>query len=519
MKRRPNIILITTDQQRFDTLSCNGNSAISTPALDALAKEGARLERAYVANPVCSPSRASMLTGRYPHVHGLTVNGKALPEQERTIAHILSEAGYDTAVIGKVHLGPTKSEDPETYLESRRMTAEDRAFFTTWHGPYYGFEEVHLSIGHSTGGHFGHYGLWLEEKFPQHRQHFADPERHALAPASGTPFGSLKWGLPPEAHSTVWTAEQACEYMDRYAGSDAEEQAPFFLWASFQDPHSPLACPAPYCDRNDPQQVKMPIPAPDDWNHYSPHFAAKYAGVTKGMPQHAGGFHFPGGGEGVDLSAITEPQTREMIAHYYGMVNLIDEQVGRMMEHLRQRGLEDDTIVIFTSDHGELLGDHGLWLKGPYHYEGLIRIPMLWRWPGHIPAGEVIDSLYSHVDLAPTLLDMVGEQRAAGMQGVSQRKVLEGLEALVRKEALCEFRVHHDPVALHAKTLIDERYKLTCYAGYEFGELFDLEEDPEERCNLWNDPQHQELKVKLQQQLLHMLIQLEDPLPEQVSNH
>jgi arylsulfatase A-like enzyme len=269
----------------------------------------------------------------------------------------------------------------------------------------------------------------------------------------------------------------------------------------------------------DPDEVPAPIPAPKLWSDLPPYFEEKHKGRVKTTPYHAGSYHFPGGGGDVDASMLSEVQIREMISHYYGMITLVDEQIGRLMRKLEEYDLEQDTLIIFTSDHGELLGDHGLWLKGPYHYEGLIRVPMMWKYPARIPDGRESDALFSHVDLTPTLLELCSIRSMPGVQGVSQAAVMEGKSDRVRKDALCEFRIHHEWPALNVKTLITASHKLTVYAGYDFGELYDLATDPSEQRNLWNDTEYRIIKEELTKTLFTRLMQTEDPLPPQICDH
>ncbi|UOF88739.1 sulfatase-like hydrolase/transferase [Fodinisporobacter ferrooxydans] len=283
MDRRPNILLITTDQQRADTLGCYGNSSVQTHNLDQLAKEGIKFNRAYVNNPVCTPSRSSMMTGRYPRSHGVTINGIPLPQQERTLAHLLSDIGYRTAVLGKVHLGPTSADDENSFIESKKMNDCGKDFFRKWNGPYYGFDFVQLSIGHSTRGNKGHYRLWLEDKYPDTLIHFEEPDSYSLHESSGAPFGSLKWGLPVEAHSSTWTTDVVCEYLENHKKENGDN-VPFFTWVSFQDPHPPFACPAPYCYQVNEEEIQLPIETPSDWCKLPPHFEAKYKGQLDKLP-------------------------------------------------------------------------------------------------------------------------------------------------------------------------------------------------------------------------------------------
>ncbi|HEU5317223.1 MAG TPA: sulfatase-like hydrolase/transferase, partial [Chloroflexota bacterium] len=370
MERRPNVVLITTDQQRWDTLGCYGNRVVRTPHLDGLAAEGVRFERAYVTNPVCTPSRATLLTGRYPSSHGAYNVGVSLPDDVPTLSGMLGAAGYDTALIGKAHFQPFGA-DPARSVESNRGAARDPALWREWHGPYYGFWHVELSMGHGPGGTEGHYGEWLRQTAPEVLTLF--PKAAALAPSS-VPIGSWKSAVPIEYHSTTWTADRTIAYLE----ARSESQPPFFLWTSFQDPHHPFCPPRPYCDMYPPEAVSLPSRGPGELDRLPPHFRHAYEGTQDALPYARGRLS---GTDPKGYVRMTEAHAREVIAHYYGMVSLIDDAVGRILAALERLGLARDTVVVFGTDHGELLGDHGLWLKGPFLYEGLIRVPYLWRYP------------------------------------------------------------------------------------------------------------------------------------------
>jgi arylsulfatase A-like enzyme len=512
--KRPNIILIVSDQHQRNVLGCYGNSVIKTPRLDRMASDGMVMDNAYINNPVCTASRSSILTGRYPRAHGVTCTGIPLPDHELTLAHLLGEAGYDTAAIGKMHLTPTLS-DPERYVESKKMDEAGKAFFRQWNGPYQGFNWVNLSIGHATDSNRAHYYNWLEDRHPDAMKHFEQAVDNALEPPDGTWFGALKWGLPKEAHSTVWAAETACEYMEQRVASCDEK--PFFMWIGIQDPHPPFACPAPYCHMYDPTDMPKSIEPPDDWGIYPPHLEDVYNGVfgksDKRPPQPVK--NAKGQTWSKTYSQVTEDHAGKIKAQYYGMVSMLDEQIGRVLDKLDELNLAEDTIVIYTTDHGEGLGDHGLWLKGPYHYDSVIRAPMIWKYPRRIQPGRS-SGLFNHVDIVPTLLEYAGVTPHPGVQGLSQAAVLGGEQAKVREKALCEYRVRdiNGPgTQINMKTIVTDHYKLTYYGTAEYGELYDRERDSQELVNLWNEERAWETRESLLHELWAELVATEDPLP------
>ncbi|HET7767752.1 MAG TPA: sulfatase/phosphatase domain-containing protein, partial [Chloroflexota bacterium] len=215
-------------------------------------------------------------------------------------------------------------------------------------------------------------------------------------------------------------------------------------------------------------------------------------------------------------AGMSEAHAREVIAHYYGMVSLIDDAVGRILAALERVGLARNTVVVFATDHGELLGDHGLWLKGPFLYEGLIRVPYVWRWPGALPAGRVVPAVTSYLDFAPTVLELAWVAADPGMQGSSVVRLLRGeTEAPPREHAVVEMR--EDVDGLQLRTLVTDRYKLTCYPGHEFGELFDLHADPGESHNLWSDAAHGALREALLRSLVGAMTDSARPLLPRVS--
>src|SRR3954451_7743305 len=395
--RRPNVLMILTDQQRWDCLGAAGNPVIRTPNMDRLAAEGVRCSDSFVSYPFCMPSRSSYLTGRYPHAHGCWDNGVILPPETVTLGDRFTEAGYHTGLIGKGHLTTHQSEGtPDAY------TAMDQPGYADWHGPYYGFQEVWLTAGHNRPT--GHYGLWLREHHPESLALF-EPDA-ATKPSTGAPQ-SWKSALPAEHHASTWIGDRTIDFLNQH------HERPFFLQVSFPDPHLPFCPPAPYDDMYPLDSVPMPLRRPGELDDKPPHFSAFREGRIVGF----------GGQASPDLTGMTDDQTREVIAHTYGMLGLIDDHLGRIFARRDELGLFDNTIVLFTTDHGELLGDHWIVGKGPMHYDSLIKVPLLWRFPGQRPVGQttgrVADGLMSNVDVAPTILDAVGLPDLPDQQGHS----------------------------------------------------------------------------------------------------
>lgn len=514
MNRPPNILWFMTDQHRADAMGCAGNPVVQTPNLDRLAREGMRFDRCYVTNPVCMPSRATMFTGRYPHTHGSWKNHVPLPESEVTLPAVLAQHGYATAAIGKVHLANTSEYSrpgrtlPPTSMHRNRgvPAAEVDRFWESWHGPHYGFQHAELAIQHGNrvvGG--GHYDRWLRRHHPEALD-LLEPE-HALRPLTGA-IESWKAALPAELHYDTWIADRTVRFLVQHQAQRADQ--PFFVCCSFPDPHRPLCPPAPYCDMYDPASVDLPTPNRGELESMPPHHRLYFEGRLAATP------YAPGGVQGAAaqrhvLRDLPEAHLREMKAHYYGLISLVDASIGRVLAALDRLGLNEHTIVLYCSDHGELMGDHGLLFKGPFHYESMVRTPLLWRWPGVVGQGRTYEHVASAVDLMPALLEACGLPPEPGVQGESLLPMLRGATDPYRGWALVEHAEHVR--GMQTKTLVTAHHKLTYYPGLPFGELFDLEADPQEYMNLWEVAESRPLRDALLHQLLEALCRTEDPLP------
>jgi uncharacterized sulfatase len=478
---RPNILLICTDQQRIDTLSCYGSTFTHTPGFDRVAEQGTRYNRTYCPSAICTPSRASMLSGQYTIRHGAWNVGVNTGDDVSFLSHRLAGAGYQTRLIGKAHFESYTAEP----TGSRESVQGYKAGYGDWTGPYYGFQHVELALGHSAWGLSGHYGAWLRERVgPGDIERFETLVKVDDAPDFGG--NAYDWAIPTRLTNSVWTADRAVDFLER----ERDAATPFFLFASFQDPHHPHCVPTDYGNRVDPAAVPLPIQADGGFDALPKHFGLAHEGKLKGS-EFAARWPVSGQHDGFDYRNLSEEAQRNGRAYYHMMVRLIDDQLQRLWESLERQGLLDNTLVIVTSDHGELLGDHGLWMKGPFHYEQLARVPFLAMGPG-IGRGAEVDSLVSLVDVAPTCLDAAGVAfDAADMDGIDFASSRRGGNDTV----LCETILDWD--GLICRSVIGHRYKMNWYANRKDGELFNLAEDPEETHNLWGDPASAGVRAEL----------------------
>lgn len=494
---RPNILLITTDQQHYNALGVR-DPGLKTPNLDRLCREGTRFDRAYCPSPVCTPSRASIITGQYPSHHGAWTIGVKLPEDVPTVGEHLIAAGYNTALVGKAHFQPLASTPESESLECQPIL-RDLDFWRGFNRTWYGFEHLELARNHADESHAGqHYAIWMEEKGLVDWRDYFQPlsgENAAKAPRTGKKGSYTRldrsWSLPADMHYTTWTAERSIAYLDEHGRSGK----PFFLWASFHDPHPPYTVSEPWASMYDPDDMEIDRVTSGEHDRNPPHF-----GKTQEENPDFGDWHDPYQAHGCESHLYPEEDLKKDKATYFGMMSFLDSEIGRILDRLDDMGLAENTLVVFTTDHGHFLGQHGLIAKGPFHYEDMLRLPMIVRLPGKVAAGAVNADMQSLVDLAPTFLEAAGIAVPGEMQGVSQWSNWQGGPE-ARDFILCENR--HNPVMPHVETYVDRRYKITVYRQGHFGELFDLQDDPGEIDNLWDDPASQDLKVRM----LHAMIQ------------
>lgn len=482
MGKKPNILLITSDQQHWNTIGAF-NSEIDTPNLDRLVKEGTTFDRAYCPNPTCTPTRASIITGKYASQHGAYSIGTKLPEDELTIGDILQKENYRTSLVGKAHFQPTVSTKESKSLESTPLL-QNLEYWKNFDETFYGFEDIELARNHTNEHLVGqHYALWLEEKGCDNwRDYF-------LAPTGNMdPNTKHTWDIPEKYHYNTWIAEKANEKLAKYKENDDS----FFLWASFADPHPPYLVPAPWDKMYDPNKLTSPKLVPGEHEKNPPHFKK----TQEDNPDFSEYIETDIGNIGFQsYTHITEEDARQNMATYYGMISMMDHYIGQILDQLDKLKLTEDTLIVFNTDHGHFFGQHGLHDKGGFHYEDVMKLPFIVRYPGNIPAGKVSSSMQSLVDLTPTFLSFLDIQIPREMTGVDQKKVWLGEKEQARDHVICENR--SQPTTVHIKTYVDKRYKLTLYYNRTYGEIFDLQEDPNELNNLWDDPNSLQLKADL----------------------
>jgi len=494
---RPNILFITTDQQHFSALG-SVNPHIQTPALDRLTSEGVRFDRAYCVNPVCSPSRSTMITGLFPAWHHCWTIGVKLPEDVPTVGDALQANGYSTCLVGKAHFQPLASAIGSESIECQ-PALRDLDFWRSFQGPWYGFEHVETGRMHAAESHAGqHYALWLESKgLTNWRDYFeAWPRETHSKYGQNYTKGATTWELPEAYHHSHWIGERTIANIEQAVASGK----PFFQWASFFDPHPGYVVPEPWASMYDPDDMPIGHFQPGEMDDMPP----QHRRTREEAPDFSDYAEVGGKGlHGFHSHLHTDEELRKSLACYYGMMSLIDQEIGRILDCLDRLGVADNTLVLFSTDHGHFLGQHGLTAKGAFHYEDMLRIPMIARFPGRIPAGTVNSSLQSQIDWVPTFMDVAGMDVPGALQGHSQIEVWSGDDSQARDCIVVENR--HNPTTVHLRSLVTDRYKITVYRGYDYGELFDLQDDPGELHNRWDDPAYAETKMRM----MHRFLQAE----------
>ncbi len=504
---KPNILLITSDQQHYMTMGIN-NKQIKTPNLDRLAKMGMSMDRTYCPNPTCTPTRASIITGQYPSTHGAWTLGTKLPEDKLTIGDILLDEGYETTLIGKAHFQPTKKTDDYDSLESLPLL-HDLEYWREFNEVFYGFKNIELLRNHTNEWLVGqHYVLWLQENgFDNWKKYFLEPvgtmkhahyvnplkllhDNHGDISNCDVPWGV--WDIPLEAHYNTFISSRTNAYLEKAVN----DNKPFMIWASFPDPHPDYFVPKPYASMYDPEQLDITLADEDEFK-YANELVLETQKLNPNFDKYQeSGFYT----HGLHSHIQDEKSLRQDIAWYYGMVTFMDEHIGKILDKLEALDLIDNTIIIYTSDHGHYFGQHGLIRKGPFHYEDGIKVPFLISYPKMIRQGVRSNGLHSLVDIMPTLLDLVNIDCPINISGVSQKDVLCDRRESVRSEIICENR--HERNNLNVRTYVDERYKITVYQDRSFGDMFDLQNDPCELHNLWDEKDYSELKNELLQKFI-----------------
>jgi arylsulfatase A-like enzyme len=512
-----NILFVTTDQQRFDSLGCNGGEIARTPTIDALAASGVNYTRMYANNTLCQPTRSTMLTGLYPRTHGVYSNGIGLPYSSATAASMLAEAGYRTALLGKAHFDP--GIDLEGVYPEHQMPAAGDT------GPFRGFEHAEFSL-HTPEGRpgqlMGHYGEWLGANHPEHVSSFAPVLMTEPGGESGAPETRIN-PIPRDWYHTDWVADRTISWLDT-VGDDE----PWFAWMSFPDPHHPWDPPSSERHRVNWRDLDLPpgYVGPDDAETVLGAKPAHWLAYAQGRWRNA-----EGAGWRFRPTALNPDMIREINAMAHIMVELIDDACARVIAELDRRGWSDDTDVIFTTDHGELQGDYGFVFKGPFPTDSLMRLPMIWKPAASagVVSAEIAEPV-SQVDLLPTFCAIAGIDPPTDAQG----SVLPTARGSAHERAICTWDSHLTGYGMHYATIFRDSWLCTAYEAstqgtptgietfyaatglgegprssvvYEGteGELYDVEADPHQFVNRWNDPDCRALRDDLVDDLVRHL--------------
>ncbi|MEM6986701.1 MAG: sulfatase-like hydrolase/transferase [Pseudomonadota bacterium] len=514
MTTQPNFLFVMVDQQRADWLGCYGHPVVKTPHIDALAATGTRFDEFHVATPICMPNRASFMTGRMPSVNGLRYNGCALPARANTFVDVLRASGYATASIGKSHLQPMTAKQARhsgsdlngpiaeawqddasryDYEEPARYQHDAPADFPT---PYYGFEHVDMVTAHGDKAN-GHYRQWLRQQHPDwealHDPTNELPHSYSCPQAYRTP-------VPEASYPTAYIRDRATDYLK----AQAREQ-PFFCYVSFPDPHHPFNPPGKYWDLYDPEDFALTTRFEDHQNPPPPLLAARHY-----FDEHGGGQRTP-----QHAFMATDQHVREAMALTAGMITMIDDAVGELVQTLKDTGQYDNTVIIFNADHGDYLGDFNMLQKGAWAQRSIHRVPMIWSDPS-TRAARSTAALASTIDLSATILDRVGVDPYNGMQGQSFLACVHG-NSDHRDKLLIEF---NDGFArdgfeesARVRTLVNHNWQLSVYKDQDWGELYDLKNDPLQTLNLWHSRDHAPTKAQLFEDLTQLLIGQMDDSP------
>jgi len=513
--KRPNFLFIITDQQRADYLGCAGHPVLKTPHIDQLAATGTRFEQFHVATPVCMPNRASLLTGRYPSVHGLRQNGEHLTYRANTFVDVLAANGYSTAAIGKSHVQPMTQHPAEQRVDPaalgliRDAWKDDTGDYDhetperhegprkyEMPVPYYGYRHVDL-VGNHGDLADAHYLHWLRARSP-----LADQwrDRRNQLPHDYNCPQAYRTPIPEELYPTAFIREKAITFLD----SMKDSGQPFFAFVSFPDPHHPFTPPGRYWDMYKPQDFEVRLPFESHKNPTPPMRFLRdqqVAGNRNALGQEA---------------FIAEPdEIREAMALTCGMITMIDDAVGALVSKLKASGLFDNTVIVFNADHGDYLGDFGLLLKGAMPLRSINRVPFIWSDPeSRTPA--VTQALASTIDLAPTILARAGAKPYHGIQGKSLLANMKGSPSL-RDQLLIEhqdaFKRYGMPRYPMIRTLITPDWRYSVWRGEDWGELYDLRNDPDEAHNLWDEPAFRNVRLQLGESLAQEMLEQVDQSP------
>lgn len=501
------ILFITTDQQRYDALGCNGGLIARTPVIDGLSRNGITFDRAHPQNVVCMPSRSTMLTGQHVSTHGVWMNGVPLPENAPSIAADLRNAGYSTALIGKAHFEPLL--DPflrftENRLGAEHITTDDPL------DPHRGFDHMELAT-HGAAGQL-HYSQWVRANHPEvigGYYNVLDRELQVNAEGGGdTNAPQVKVNpIPREWYHTEWVAQRTIAWLQ-----SLPDDRDWFCWMSFPDPHHPWDPPASELHRvnwkdldlpegyieNSTQREKIIDSKLRHWRGwYDGTFVSNYEAPAKWIP-----------------ATLTANQVREVNAFTHVENELIDEAIGSVMKAIESRGWGNDVDVLYTTDHGEFQGDFGFLFKGPYHVDSLMRLPLIWR---PAPSAQIsparVGAPVGLVSLAATFAHIAGLNQPAYVEAPRLPTTNDEANTLGHERVLTEWDSVLFGKIVHLRTICRDNWVCTAALPGTMneegeGELYDLAHDPLQHVNLWSDPKAKPMRESL-------LADMWDNLPQQ----
>lgn len=455
-----NIIFLMTDQHSISTLGCYGNPVVSTPSLDRLAAGGTRFTHAFTPTAICTPARASLLTGAAPFRHKLLANYERnvgyledLSEDQFTFAEALRDADWQLGLVGKWHGGV-------------RRTAAD-----------YGFEGPTLGGWHNPVDHPDYLAYLDEHGLPPYR--ISDHVRGVMPNGADGNLMAARLHQPLEATFEHYLATRTIEMLERFAADPGERR--FFLATHFFGPHLPYILPDEYFDLYDPDLVELP-PSVDETFEGKPPVQSNYSA------------HWA-------FDTMDEATSRKLVAAYWGYVTLIDHEIGRILDAVERLGLGERTAVMMTADHGEFTGAHRLHDKGPAMYDEIYRIPALVHVPG-APVEQTRDEFVTLTDFTATFLDIAGMPTESAMDGRSLLPLVSGESPQWRSTMLAEFHGHHFP---YPQRMLRSRTHKLVVNPESVNELYDLHDDPHELRNRIDDPELADVRRELMIELYRRL--------------
>ena len=464
MSSRPNILFIMTDQESTSLSGCYGNKKIKTPTRDSFAENGIRFDNHYIASFPCSPSRATMITGLYAHHHGVVTNGVVLDERIETFGSQLGKAGYRTTWIGKSHMGGWFEPHDEGTCPYHEVKTSEEGFDWVKHPGGAGGEDYRLNGFQTWVSGWSHYRSYLQTTdLPDDIKEDRWVGGHEVMQTAKDSEHAYS-RLTEDHHMANWMSGEAIKTLERHQSSED----PFCMVLSFYAPHHPIAPPKPYDTMYDPNDMELPES-----------FNAETEG--KNLPGH----NYESGHSNYIADNWTEDQAKAYLARYYGYVSYLDDQMAKVIKSLKDTGQYENTIILFSSDHGDMLCEHGMIYKHCFNgFDTLMKVPMTMQWPAVLKKGQVQSGLTSHVDLFPTLLELAGVESTAEVDGESVANALKQEMKSPREQIFLDVMNQGYMTRKGKWKFVLNIAQVKGTTTRKQDELYNLEEDPMELKNL-----------------------------------